>query len=147
MATHKIQSRDGPLEISLPQTPKLLSGLKTEWSPHAFCVSFKLETDHTILMLKAEGAIEKYHMDAVVANELHSRKHRVIIVQPSRRLVVTVSAASTANLPPLNAPEFTQADRVQAPPSPSSLFAGELDEQLIAVLASAHSQFNQTHKQ
>jgi phosphopantothenate-cysteine ligase len=31
MATHKIQSSAGPLSITLPETPKLLPLLKSEW--------------------------------------------------------------------------------------------------------------------
>lgn len=52
MAEHKIQSSDGDLTLSLRATPKCLSALKAEWCPSALIVSFKLETDTSILMKK-----------------------------------------------------------------------------------------------
>ena len=41
--------------------------------------SFKLETDISILEKKAKGSIETYGVDAVVANELKSRRTHVTI--------------------------------------------------------------------
>jgi len=80
MVQHKIQSATGPLELTLPQTPKLLLLLRSEWVPEAFCVSFKLETDSKILLEKARKAIKGYGMDVVVANLLHSRNYKVTLV-------------------------------------------------------------------
>lgn len=82
MEEHKIQSSGGNLNLSLRPVPKLLGDLKWIWSPDALCVSFKLETDMQILIQKAAGAIEKYSMDAVVANELHTRYQQVTLVEP-----------------------------------------------------------------
>lgn len=79
-ATHKIQSSEGPLTLVLQQTPKLLRTLRDEWCPRALCVSFKLETDSKILLRKAQRAITKYGMDAVVANLLQTRYDQVTIV-------------------------------------------------------------------
>ncbi|CAA0818577.1 Phosphopantothenate--cysteine ligase 1 [Striga hermonthica] len=76
MAVHKIQSSSGPLDMRLAQVPKMLSVLRKDWAPAAFCISFKLETDIKILLAKAGMALEKYNMHMVVANELltlHSR--------------------------------------------------------------------------
>jgi phosphopantothenate-cysteine ligase len=47
--------------------------VRHDWAPQAFLVSFKLETDPSILLDKARGAIRAYGVNAVVANELHSR--------------------------------------------------------------------------
>ena len=80
LATHKVQSRDGPLSISFAQVPKLLGILRRSWAPDAFYVSFKLETDYKILIWKARRAIELYDMDIVVANELETRYRRVYLV-------------------------------------------------------------------
>eukprot|EP01025_Chloroclados_australasicus_P040800 TRINITY_DN42862_c0_g1_i1.p1 TRINITY_DN42862_c0_g1~~TRINITY_DN42862_c0_g1_i1.p1 ORF type:complete len:350 (-),score=37.22 TRINITY_DN42862_c0_g1_i1:52-1065(-) len=77
---HKLQSSDGALKLELQQVPKMLGKLKSEWAPSAFVVSFKLETDEDILVKKAEQAVAKYGIDAVVANLLHTRKDRVIIL-------------------------------------------------------------------
>ncbi|CAI9302937.1 unnamed protein product [Lactuca saligna] len=74
MVVHKIQSASGPLDMRLAQVPKMLSVLRNEWAPQAFCVSFKLETDKEILLEKADTALKRYKMHAVVANELSTRK-------------------------------------------------------------------------
>lgn len=52
-------------------------------------VSFKLETDHDILIKKAKGSIEKYGMHCVVANELHSRYEQVFLVTDREEIKVT----------------------------------------------------------
>jgi len=80
MAEHKIQSREGPLHLELPQTPKCLGLIHERWSPEAFCISFKLETDLAILFDKARASIRKYGMHVVVANELHTRNQKVVLV-------------------------------------------------------------------
>ena len=80
METHKIQSSIGSLDIHLDGVPKMLGALRQEWAPEMFNVSFKLETDEAILLKKARGAIDKYSMDCVVANILHTRYDRVTLV-------------------------------------------------------------------
>ncbi|XP_044512222.1 phosphopantothenate--cysteine ligase 2-like isoform X2 [Mangifera indica] len=88
MAEHKIQSGSGPLDMRLVQVPKMLSVLRTEWAPIAFCISFKLETDAKILLDKADMAQRKYKMNAVVANELLTRNEEVIVVTDSEKISV-----------------------------------------------------------
>lgn len=39
---HKIQSGSGPLDMQLVQVPKMLSVLRKDWAPNAFCISFKV---------------------------------------------------------------------------------------------------------
>ena len=52
-AEHKIQSREhSELQITLQPVPKLLGHIK-EWCPHTLAISFKLETDSTLLKQKA----------------------------------------------------------------------------------------------
>lgn len=41
-AEHKIQSAAGPLDMRLAQVPKMLSMLRKDWAPLAFCISFKV---------------------------------------------------------------------------------------------------------
>lgn len=43
-------------------------------------VSFKLETEEALLVPKATTALRTYGVHAVVANELHSRAERVLVV-------------------------------------------------------------------
>ncbi|KAA3465288.1 phosphopantothenate--cysteine ligase 2 [Gossypium australe] len=85
---HKIQSASGPLDMRLMQVPKMLSVLRTEWTPKAFCISFKLETDSKILLEKATMALKKYKMHAVVANELLTRKEVVTVVTDNGNISV-----------------------------------------------------------
>ncbi|ANM70348.1 phosphopantothenate-cysteine ligase-like protein [Arabidopsis thaliana] len=88
MTEHKIESGSGPLDIRLAQVPKMLSVLRSNWAPKAFCISFKLETDSKILMEKATKALRKYKVHAVVANELSTRKEEVVVVSSSGNVVV-----------------------------------------------------------
>jgi phosphopantothenate-cysteine ligase len=70
MPEHKIQSSDGGLVLELDPVPKRLQQLTHDWSPDAFVVSFKLETDLNILIYKAKRAISNYQVNLVVANLL-----------------------------------------------------------------------------
>ncbi|PAN06656.1 hypothetical protein PAHAL_1G278900 [Panicum hallii] len=85
MAKHKIQSAGGPLDMKLSQVPKMLSVLRNQWAPMAFCISFKLETDSEILIQKAEMALHKYKMNVVVANLLATYKEEVVVVSNGER--------------------------------------------------------------
>ncbi|RDX76331.1 Phosphopantothenate--cysteine ligase 2, partial [Mucuna pruriens] len=88
MVEHKIQSGTHLLDVKLVQVPKMLSVLRKDWAPRAFCISFKLETDSNILLNKAGAALEKYKMHAVVANELSSRKEQVVVVTSAEKITV-----------------------------------------------------------
>ena len=79
--THKIQSNTGPLYLHLELVPKILRPLVRHWCPNAFVISFKLETDESILLEKARKALNKYGHKLVVANMLHSRSYRVVLVE------------------------------------------------------------------
>lgn len=102
-----MQSGDGAPTISLQLVPKMLAPLASLWVPHAFVVSFKLETDENLLIVKARDSLNKYKhkvrqpplpslpsvclMQAlsfwlaqlVIANVLQTRKHRVVFVTPT----------------------------------------------------------------
>ena len=85
MPKHKIQSseKNEGLLLDLKPVPKLIGKLRREWCPEAFIVTFKLETDSTILLEKCRKALEKYGHQAVVGNILESRAKDVIIMQAS----------------------------------------------------------------
>ena len=80
---HKIQSSTHDFQLRMHPTPKMLSPLVKEWAPHAFVVSFKLETDETIISRKAKEALEKYKHQVVIANILQTRRKTVVLITPT----------------------------------------------------------------
>lgn len=91
MDEHKIQSSDvqngaktgdgKQLVINLDPIPKFLSTLVHSWaSRESMIVSFKLETDPSLLVTKAEQALHKYGHDLVIGNLLTTRKWEVVFV-------------------------------------------------------------------
>ncbi|GBP21551.1 Phosphopantothenate--cysteine ligase [Eumeta japonica] len=91
LPTHKIQSDTGAPIIQLQLVPKMLAPLVNLWVPSAYVVSFKLETDENLLIPKARAALEKYKHKMVVANQLQTRRHRVVLVTPktSQEILLT----------------------------------------------------------
>ncbi|XP_018366694.1 PREDICTED: phosphopantothenate--cysteine ligase [Trachymyrmex cornetzi] len=87
---HKISS-SGPPTISLQLVPKILAPLVSLWVPKAFVVSFKLETDESLLISKARTALNKYHHNLVIANMLQTRKQQVIIVSKETNYVLSLT--------------------------------------------------------
>ncbi|KAI0087395.1 phosphopantothenate-cysteine ligase [Irpex rosettiformis] len=83
MSEHKIQSGKGSLHIEMDQVPKILKPLVSEWTREGFIVSFKLETDHNLLIPKARGALARYGHQVVIGNNLHRRKFEVVFVAPA----------------------------------------------------------------
>lgn len=100
MAEHKIQSSGSAedpgastpngagapptkkLVIDLDPIPKFLKTLVDGWAPEGMIVSFKLETDPSILVSKSHGALEKYSHHLVIGNLLSTRKWEVVFVAP-----------------------------------------------------------------
>ncbi|KAL8863672.1 MAG: hypothetical protein Q9178_000355 [Gyalolechia marmorata] len=99
MVEHKIQSAEidvsgqeacgstssagKKLIIDLDPVPKLLQSLVDGWAPEGMIVSFKLETDPSILIMKAKKAIERYSHHLVIGNLLATRKWEVVFVTPA----------------------------------------------------------------
>lgn len=81
---HKIQSKDvgGKLVVDLEPVPKFLRRLVDSWAPIAMIVSFKLETDDSILIEKARTALKRYNHQLVIGNLLQTRKQEVVFVTP-----------------------------------------------------------------
>jgi hypothetical protein len=78
---HQTQKKfPNEINLALSQVPKKLGDLAKEWAPNSLIVSFKLETDEALLLQKAERAIEKYSVNLVVANLLHSRRNHCVLV-------------------------------------------------------------------
>ncbi|XP_047439115.1 phosphopantothenate--cysteine ligase [Mugil cephalus] len=116
MPEHKIQSSNGPLQLSMKMVPKILSPLVKDWAPQAFVTSFKLETDATILLEKARRALDTYRHQAVVANVLDSRRGYVVVVTPDTQAELVVTEEDAKN-------------------------EVEIEERIVSNLTSAHSKF------
>ncbi|XP_029908050.1 phosphopantothenate--cysteine ligase [Myripristis murdjan] len=116
MPEHKIQSSNGPLQISMKMVPKILSPLVKDWAPQAFVISFKLETDHSILLDKARRALDTYRHQAVVANVLDTRRGYVVVVTPETQAELILTDEDVKN-------------------------EVEIEEKIVSNLTAAHGQF------
>ncbi len=96
MPEHKIQSSEGAPKISLQLVPKMLRPLVAQWVPHSFVVSFKLETDPSILIKKAKKALATYHHQLVIGNILERRKQEVIFVSQEEETPIILSEQEMA---------------------------------------------------
>jgi len=81
VAEHKIQSSDGPLKIELNVVPKVIPLLKKKWFQKGMLITFKLETDVTILTKKINIHLENYNVDLVIGNILGNQRDQVLISQ------------------------------------------------------------------
>ncbi|RNA04094.1 phosphopantothenate--cysteine ligase [Brachionus plicatilis] len=86
MPEHKIQSSDGNLVLDLKPVPKMVGKLRSEWCPKAYVVTFKLETDPSLLLTKAKKSIEKYQHNCVIGNILEQRKNNVLILESNGKV-------------------------------------------------------------
>ncbi|CAH8502349.1 unnamed protein product [Schistosoma margrebowiei] len=68
------------LHLSLQPVPKVMKLLTTLWSPSSYVISFKLETDHRLLLVKAKQSLEMYNPNVIVANLLQTRTKEVWLV-------------------------------------------------------------------
>lgn len=89
MPEHKIQSGDRHLDIKLFPVPKMLGFLCNDWCPDAFNVTFKLETDSTILISKAQKSLQRYCQNLVIGNTLADRRKQVTFISYSKENVLT----------------------------------------------------------
>ena len=77
-------SQGKQLLINLDPVPKFLKSLVDGWAPEGMIVSFKLETDPSLLVSKARQALERYSHHLVIGNLLSTRKFEVVFVAPGR---------------------------------------------------------------
>lgn len=68
------------LIIDLEPVPKFLKQLVDGWAPEGMIVSFKLETDPSMLVKKAQYSLNKYSHHLVIGNLLLTRKWEVVFV-------------------------------------------------------------------
>ncbi|KZF26772.1 phosphopantothenate-cysteine ligase-like protein [Xylona heveae TC161] len=74
------QGQSKKLIVDLDPVPKFLKRLVDGWAPESMIVSFKLETDPTILVHKARQALDRYAHHLVIGNLLSTRKWEVVFV-------------------------------------------------------------------
>jgi phosphopantothenate-cysteine ligase len=70
------------LVVDLDPVPKFLKRLVDGWAPEGMIVSFKLETDPSILVSKAHYSLNRYSHHLVIGNLLSTRKWEVVFVSP-----------------------------------------------------------------
>lgn len=125
MATHKIQSRDygidtssstslpngeergnamtiqsdGTLTVKFYPVPKMIPNIRRIWCPDAFVVSFKLETDSTILQQKSVLAMEKADVHMVIGNVLATRYEKVFVLTRDDNVDDKTNQTIMTNLP------------------------------------------------
>ncbi|AYP74227.1 hypothetical protein [Fowlpox virus] len=80
MPEHKMESVGEEITLKMKTVPKMLSHLVKEWAPNAFVVSFKLETDDSIVVKKAKEALDTYKHHVVIANLMKDRRTNVMII-------------------------------------------------------------------
>ncbi|KAF9226013.1 DFP-domain-containing protein [Gyrodon lividus] len=132
MSEHKIQSGKGSLHIEMDQVPKILKPMVSEWAPGGFVVSFKLETDQSLLIPKARQALERYGHQVVIGNDLHHRKHRVVLVSPVR----SFTSSTEPGLDGVVAQEYEES-WIEIDPSLSGLHK-EIEEDIVKELVARH---------
>jgi len=93
LPVHKIQSSEGAPSIQLQCVPKMLVPLAQHWKGGSALVSFKLETDSNILVMKARKALDKYGHKLVIGNLLDTRKREVLLVFKDKIEEVRLSEA------------------------------------------------------
>lgn len=77
--------RSKRLIVDLDPVPKFLKNLVDGWAPEGMIVSFKLETDPTILVHKAQYSLDRYQHHLVIGNLLSTRKWEVVFVAPGQK--------------------------------------------------------------
>ena len=69
--------------MNLDPVPKFLHRLVDGWAPEgSMVVSFKLETDPSLLVYKARTALQRYSHHLVIGNLLSTRKWEVVFITP-----------------------------------------------------------------
>ncbi|CAI2174967.1 19637_t:CDS:2 [Funneliformis geosporum] len=97
MVQHKIQSAEGGLTLSMDQVPKFLKPLVNNWVPEGFIVSFKLETDPSLLVYKSRQALTKYGHQIVIGNLLTTRKLEVVFITKDSEFKIKLTEHEVKN--------------------------------------------------
>lgn len=143
-------SQGKQLMVNLDPVPKFLKSLVDGWAPEGMIVSFKLETDPSLLVSKSQQALERYSHHLVIGNLLSTRKFEVVFVAPGKeerwfRVPVhrrvksvsgtrpTIDAVSNGNIPEQ---EWMNGDLEQ-----------EIESLIVPEVAKMHRSFTQRSQQ
>lgn len=77
-------SQGKSLMVNLNPVPKFLKSLVDGWAPEGMIISFKLETDPSLLVFKAQQALVRYSHHLVIGNLLSMRRFEVVFVTPGK---------------------------------------------------------------
>ena len=75
----KIDSSVALSQIKLEPVVKVITKVTRTWAPNVTTISFKLETDESLIVRKAAKYFDQ-GVGAVIGNELHSRRHKVYFI-------------------------------------------------------------------
>lgn len=148
--------RSKRLIVDLDPVPKFLKNLVDGWAPQCMIVSFKLETDPEILVLKAKTALERYSHNLVIGNLLSTRKWEVVFVAPGRpdkwiRIPSAATIKAAGHKRTLSEMEGGKhaGDAGDAeddkPLDPSTLPEGDPDTEIESLIIPALKDFHTTH--
>ncbi|KAJ4489884.1 DNA/pantothenate metabolism flavoprotein [Lentinula aciculospora] len=133
MSEHKIQSGKGSLHIEMDQVPKILKPMVDDWTgKDGFVVSFKLETDPSLLVPKAQTSLQRYGHQVVIGNDLNRRKFEVVFISWKYAL------------PPSSTSDGTNTTESNSPFAESWLridphdHSKEIEEKIVAELVKKH---------
>lgn len=98
------------------------------------CFGFQLETDESILILKARGALEKYGHELVIGNVLSTRKRKVSSLFFVNHILIEIQVVFV---------ELSKAECVEL--TDAELEAGvEIESRIVSELSKRHDQFIET---
>jgi phosphopantothenate---cysteine ligase (ATP) len=92
LSEHKISSSRETLTLTLHTVPKLLALLKSAY-PHFCFVTFKLETDESLLLRKARLAIATVGHELVIGNILETRHEQIYVIREASYHIIPEDAS------------------------------------------------------
>jgi phosphopantothenate-cysteine ligase len=89
MLEHKIQSNNSNLILEFDQVPKMIKPLVKNWATDGLIISFKLETDPSLLLEKSRASLRKYGHSLVIGNILSTRKSKVEFITETSQTIIS----------------------------------------------------------
>lgn len=134
------------LIIALDPVPKFLTNLVDGWAPEGMIISFKLETDPSILVHKAQYALNRYQHHLVIGNLLSTRKWEVVFVargQPDRWIRVPMRRRKTGSF--AGEGEAEEEKGGEKPSDPAELPDGEPELEIESLIIPAVRELHERH--